>query len=156
MFSRWQFTCKHKFNMDSNNNNNNLPQPAWWWGQRPQHRCWQCPRRTRGIPRGSRRSWGTAPIRSSSPRKAATFHITPVQLLNVAIYWDLCIDYPHHMVIIYLIIQTPKKCCTTVLIPCSGPPSSCPCWEARTRWDRGRPHPSPAWCGQAWWSRVFT
>ena len=27
---------------------------------------------------------------------------------------------------------------------CSGLPSSCPCWEARTRWDRGRPHPSPA------------
>ena len=27
---------------------------------------------------------------------------------------------------------------------CSGPPSSCPCWEARTRWGRGRPHPSPA------------
>ena len=27
---------------------------------------------------------------------------------------------------------------------CSGPPSSCPCWEARTRWDPGRPHPSPA------------
>ena len=86
-----------------------LPRPAWWRGQRPQLQCWRCLRRTRGIPRGSRRSWGKAPIRSSSPRKAAMFHITPVQLLNVASYWDLCIDYPHHMIIIYFIIQTPRR-----------------------------------------------
>ena len=68
-----------------------LPRPAWWRGQLPQLQCWRCLRRTRGIPRGSHRSWGRAPIRSSSPRKAAMFHITPVQLLNVASYWDLCI-----------------------------------------------------------------